>query len=68
MFPPPIDNIGIAMTKVTESCPTFFGIQRTVTHQAPLSMGFSSKHTGVGCRFLLHGIFLTQGWNLHLLY
>ena len=27
-----------------------------------------SKTTGVGCRFLLWGIFLTQGWNLHLLY
>ena len=25
----------------------------TVAHQAPLSMGFSSKNTGVGCRFLL---------------
>ena len=26
------------------------------------------KNTGVGCHFLLHGIFLTQGWNLHLLH
>ena len=25
------------------------------------------KNTGVGCHFLLQGIFLTQGWNLHLL-
>ena len=29
---------------------------------------FSSKSTGVGCHFLLHGIFLTQGLKLHLLY
>ena len=40
---------------------------RTVTHQAPLSMGFSSKHTGVGYHALLQGIFPTQGSNLHLL-
>ena len=34
--------------------------------QTPLSMGFPSKNTGVGCHFLFQGIFLTQGWNLHL--
>ena len=28
---------------------------------------FPSKNTGVGCHFLLHGIFLTQGLNLGLL-
>ena len=33
----------------------------TVAHQAPLSMWFSSKKTGVGCHFLLQGIF-TQDW------
>ena len=27
----------------------------TVARQAPLSMGFSSKNTGVGCHFLLQG-------------
>ena len=26
------------------------------------------KSTGVGCHFLLQGIFLTQGWNLYLLH
>ena len=31
--------------------------------QAPPSMEFSSKNTGVGCHFLLQGIFMTQGWN-----
>ena len=38
---------------------------------ALLPMGFSQKNTGVGCYFLLQGIFLTQGPNrcfLHLLY
>ena len=28
---------------------------------------FPGKNTGVGCHFLLQGIFLTQGLNLHLL-
>ena len=40
----------------------------TVAHQAPLSMGFSSKDTGVGCHFILQGIFLTQGSNPGLLH
>ena len=38
----------------------------TVAHQAPQSMEFSRKSTGVGCHFLLQGIFLTQGSNLDL--
>ena len=29
--------------------------------------GFPSKNTGVGCHFLLLGIFQTQGWNSSLL-
>ena len=39
----------------------------TVACQAPLSMGFSSENTGVGCRFLLQGIFLTQESSPRLL-
>ena len=39
----------------------------TVAHQAPLSMGFPSKNTGVGCHFLLQEIFPIQGSNQHLL-
>ena len=35
----------------------------TVAHQAPLSMGFSGKNTGVSCYFLLQGIFPIQGLN-----
>ena len=34
---------------------------------APLSMEFPSKNTGLGCQFLLQGIFPTQGSNLYLL-
>ena len=39
----------------------------TVAYQAPLSMGFSSKNTGVGCHFLLQGTLPTQGLNPCLL-
>ena len=39
-----------------------------LAHQAPLSMGFPSKHTGVGCHFLLQGTFPTQGLNQPILY
>ena len=45
----------------------FFATLWTVARQAPLSMGFSSKNTGVGYHALLQGIFLTQGSNLRLL-
>ena len=44
------------------SCILLFVTPWTVAHQSPLSMRFSRlKNTGVGCRFLLQGIFLTQG-------
>ena len=39
----------------------------TVVYQAPLSMVFPGKNTGVGCHAILQGIFPTQGWNLHLI-
>ena len=38
----------------------------TVARQAPLSMNSPRKNTGVGCHFLLQGIFPTQGLNLGL--
>ena len=40
----------------------------TIACLALLSMGFSSQETGVGCRFLLQGIFLTQDLNPGLLH
>ena len=36
----------------------------TVAHQAPLPWDSPGKNTGVGCHFLLQGIFLMQGLNL----
>ena len=35
----------------------------TVAHQDPLSMDSPGKNAGVGCHFLLQGVFLTQGLN-----
>ena len=40
-----------------------FATPWTVAHQAPPSMGFSRQESGVGCHFLLQGIFPTQGSN-----
>ena len=46
-----------------------FATRWTVAHQAPLCpWDFPGKSIGVGCHFLLQGIFLTQGWNLCLLH
>ena len=38
------------------------------TRQAPLLWDFPGKNTGVGCHFLLQGIFLTQESNLCFLH
>ena len=51
---------------VTKSCLTL-ETPWTVVCQAPLSMGFSRQKYGVGCHFLLQGIFHTQELNLGLL-
>ena len=40
----------------------------TAAHQAPLSLGFPGKNTGMGCHFLLQRIFSTQGPNSSLLH
>jgi len=38
----------------------------SVTPWTVACQDFSGKRTGVGCGFLLQGIFLTQGWNSRL--
>ena len=56
--------------KQKEVCANYvqlFVVSWTVAHQAPLSMDSPGKNTGVGCHFLLQGVFLTQGSNLCLL-
>ena len=40
-----------------------FATPCTVARQAPLSVGFPSKNTGMGCHLPLQGIIPTQGLN-----
>ena len=49
------------------SCVRLFASPWTVAHQAPLPWDFPGENTGVGCHFLLQGIFSTQGFKLCLL-
>ena len=52
---------------VTQSCLTLYD-PMDIALQASLSLEFSRQgNTGVGCHFLLQGIFQTQGSNLGLL-
>ena len=52
---------------VAKSCPT---LCRLIDWRLPVncSWDFPVKNTGVGCHFLLQGIFPTQGLNSHLLH
>ena len=45
-----------------------FATPQTIACQAPLSWDYPGKNTGVGCHFLLQGIFMTQGLNPRLLH
>ena len=65
-FPHPIPYYFLKMCVI--SCVWLFATPWTVACQTPLSVEFSGKNTGVCCHFLLQGIFLTQGWKLHLLH
>ena len=52
---------------VFKLCLTLLESHGLLARQAPLSMGFPGKNTGVGCHFLFQGVFPTQGSNLCLL-
>ena len=52
---------------VAKLCPTL-ATPWTVAHQLLCPWDFPGKNTGVGCCFLLHGIFLTEWSNLCLLH
>ena len=54
-------------SEVTQSCPTLCD-PWTVVGQAPPSWDFPGENTGLGCHFLLQGIFLTQESNPDLLH
>ena len=60
-------QLKVKQSEVTQSCLTLWphGLQPTrLLHPS----NFLSKSTGVGCHFLLQGIFLTQGSNPGLLH
>ena len=50
------------------NCLWLFGTPWMVACQAPLSIGFLGKNTGMGWHFLLQGIFPTDGMNPCLLH
>ena len=54
-----LDDGKLGSVKVPQSW--LFVTPWTVALQAPLSLDSPGKHTGIGCHFLLQGIFLTQG-------
>ena len=53
---------------VTELCPALFNPMDCSSVKRLCQGDFSGKNTGVGCHFLLLGIFPTQGLNLCLLH
>ena len=65
-FPPPYCSVYVR--SVTQSCLALCVPMDCSTPGSYCLWKFSGRNTGVGCRFLLQGIFLTQGSNLSLLY
>ena len=53
-------KVPVPVCSVAQSCLTLCDTMDHSTPQAPLSMGFSRKNTGVGSLSLLQGIFPTQ--------
>ena len=64
-------NVAAAAAKSLQSCPTLGDPTDGSPRQQPTRLTCPwdppGKNTGVGSHFLLQGIFLTQGSNLHLL-
>ena len=54
--------------EVFQSWPTLCDPMDCISPGSSIHGIFSGKNTGVGCHFLLQGIFLTQGSNLGLLH
>ena len=64
-FPPPVPLCNILSRSVMSDCLQPHGLQPT---RLLCPWDFPGKSTGVGCYFLLQGIFLTQGSNPCLLH
>ena len=65
-FPEDIKPDDYLKVKVTQSCPTLCDPMDCNPPGSSIQRIFPGKNTGVGCYFLLQGIFLTQGLNLDL--
>ena len=63
-----IISLSLSLCSVAKSCSTLLQLPWTIVHQASLSVGFSGKNTGVGCHFLLQGVFSNQVSNPRLLH
>ena len=62
-----LQSAATAAAKLLQSCPTLRPQRRQPT-RLPRPWDSPGKNTGVGCHFLLQGIFLTQGSNPGLLH
>ena len=59
---------GVCYCLVAKLCPTLLRPHGLQPARPLCPWDFSGKNTGVGCHFLLQGIFPTQEWNLCLLH
>ena len=52
---------------VAQWCPVLCDLMNSSLPRLLCPGDFPGKNAGVGCHFLFQWIFLTQGWNMHLL-
>ena len=64
----PLSHMKVKESEVAQSCPTLCDPMDCSLPGFSVRGIFPGKSTGVGCHFLLQGIFLTQGWNRGLLH
>ena len=68
VLPSKINQCYCCCCLAAKSCSTLLRPHEPLPARLLCPWDFPSKNTGVGCHFLLQGIFLTQGSNLHLLF
>ena len=64
----PEKGLGTSGVLVAQLRPTLLGIHGQQPTRRLCLWDSPGKNTGMGCHFLLQGIFLTQGSSLHLLH
>ena len=67
-FEPEALHYYFSLSSVTQSCLTLCDPMDCSPTRLLCPWSLPGKNTGVGCHFLLQGIFPTQGSNLHLLH